>query len=52
MGYHNATKERAISIDKLLGSLSRTILNELAMRLSKQKDQANLALYNSAPWGG
>ncbi len=59
MGYHNAAKERGVSIDRLLGTLPRPVLNELASLLEEDREDAMRILYNSnllgtprTPWGG
>lgn len=59
MGYHNAAKERGVSIDRLLGSLPRPVLNELASLLEEDREDAMRILYNSnllgtprTPWAG
>lgn len=59
MGYHNAAKERGVSIDRLLGSLPRPVLNELASLLEEDREDAMQILYNSnllgtprTPWAG
>lgn len=52
MGYHNAAKERGISIDRLLGTLPRPVLNDLACLLNDDKDQANWTRTYSNFWGG
>jgi len=59
MGYHNAAKERGVSIDRLLGTLLRPVLNELASLLEEDREDAMRILYNSnllgtprTPWGG
>ena len=59
MGYHNAAKERGVSIDRLLGTLPRPVLNELASLLEEDREDAMQILYNSnllgtprTPWAG
>jgi hypothetical protein len=59
MGYHNAAKERGVSIDRLLGTLPRPVLNELASLLEdpvlnelasllkEDREDAMRILYNS-----
>lgn len=59
MGYHNAAKERGVSIDRFLGTLPRPVLNELASLLEEDREDAMRILYNSnllgtprTPWAG